>query len=117
MVKKLTSLKTDYVLRALMVPAGKHAIEFKLEPSAYINGVKISKFFSWVMILLLLGTIGWQIKKSLETSLKKLMDNSAEIKVLALMPYKFLPAKLGGQKHFALFFKFFLLLYLPLVLV
>jgi len=35
------------------------------------------------------------------------MGNSPEIKVLALMPYKFLPAKLGGQKHFALFFKFF----------
>lgn len=35
------------------------------------------------------------------------MANTDETKVLALMPYKFLPAKLGGQKHFALFFKFF----------
>jgi hypothetical protein len=35
------------------------------------------------------------------------MVNTGEIKVLALMPYKFLPAKLGGQKHFAIFFKFF----------
>jgi len=35
------------------------------------------------------------------------MGNPGEIKVLALMPYKFLPAKLGGQKHFAIFFRFF----------
>ncbi|MGG9964527.1 glycosyltransferase [Ferruginibacter sp. SUN106] len=35
------------------------------------------------------------------------MVNTEEIKVLALMPYKFLPAKMGGQKHFALFVKFF----------
>jgi len=35
------------------------------------------------------------------------MGNPGEIKVLALMPYKFLPANLGGQKHFAIFFRFF----------
>jgi len=35
------------------------------------------------------------------------MDNTEEIKVLTLISYKFLPAKLGGQKNIALFFKFF----------
>lgn len=35
------------------------------------------------------------------------MDNTSEIKVLTLISYKFLPAKLGGQKNIALFFKFF----------
>ena len=35
------------------------------------------------------------------------MTKPGEIRVLTLMPYKFLPPKLGGQKHFAFFFKFF----------
>lgn len=35
------------------------------------------------------------------------MNNSGEIRVLTLAPYKFLPAKLGGQKNIALFYKFF----------
>ncbi|GAB2821398.1 hypothetical protein [Ferruginibacter profundus] len=63
--KKTDIIKTDYVLRALMLPAGKHSIEFKLEPAAYINGSKLGVFFTWLMIALLIGTIGWEIKKTL----------------------------------------------------
>jgi hypothetical protein len=35
------------------------------------------------------------------------MNNTGEIRVLTLIPYKFLPAKLGGQRNIALFFKSF----------
>ena len=35
------------------------------------------------------------------------MDSTRQIKVLTLISYKFLPAKLGGQKNIALFFQFF----------
>lgn len=35
------------------------------------------------------------------------MTKKEEIKVLTLISYKFLPAKMGGQKNIALFFKFF----------
>jgi len=63
--KKTDVIKANYVLRALMLPAGKHTIEFKLEPQAYINGVKVSKFFIWLMIAVLIGTIAWEVKKSL----------------------------------------------------
>ncbi len=62
--KKTDIIKANYVLRALMVPAGKHNIEFKLEPRAYINGVKLTKFFTWLLIAILLGTIAWEIKKA-----------------------------------------------------
>ncbi|MBP6431837.1 MAG: YfhO family protein [Ferruginibacter sp.] len=66
--KKTDILKANYVLRALMLPAGKHSIEFKLEPQAYINGAKISKFFVWLLIALLIGTIGWEIRKRVRSS-------------------------------------------------
>ncbi len=62
--KKTNIIKANYVLRAVMLPAGKHDITFKLEPQAYINGVTISNIFKWIMIILLIGTIVWQIKKS-----------------------------------------------------
>ncbi len=62
--KKTDIIKANYVLRALMLPAGKHTIVFKLEPVAYITGSKITVFFVWVMIALLVGTIAWEIKKS-----------------------------------------------------
>ena len=65
MEKKVDIIKANYVLRALMLPAGKHNIEFKLEPAVYITGVKISIFFKWLMIALLIGTIAWEMKKSL----------------------------------------------------
>lgn len=72
--KKTDIIKANYVLRALMIPAGKHQIVFKLEPSVYITGSKITTFFVWVMIALLIGTIGWQIKKSLGNKTVKAND-------------------------------------------
>lgn len=61
--KKVDIFKVNYVLRALMVPAGKHNIEFKLEPHAYITGAKVNRFFIWILLALLAGTIIWEAKK------------------------------------------------------
>ena len=62
--KKTDVLKANYVLRALLLPAGKHTIEFKIEPVAYFTGSKINRFFIWVLMVLLAGTIIWEAKKS-----------------------------------------------------
>ena len=61
--KKTDVLKANYVLRALLLPAGKHIIEFKLEPYAYITGSKINRFFIWLLLALLAATIIWEAKK------------------------------------------------------
>ncbi len=47
--------RVNYVLRAMIVPAGKHKIDFKFEPKVYVVGEKISLASSVLLILLVLG--------------------------------------------------------------
>jgi hypothetical protein len=55
--------RVNYVLRGMIVPAGKHLVEFKFEPRAYNIGEKVSFASSLLVILLVLGFIGFEIKK------------------------------------------------------
>lgn len=55
--------RVNYVLRALEVPAGEHAIEFRFEPKAYTIGNKVTFASSWLMALVLLGCVGWTIQQ------------------------------------------------------
>ncbi|MEJ0055801.1 MAG: YfhO family protein [Bacteroidota bacterium] len=59
---KAPILRADYVLRALEVPAGKHVIEFKFEPKPYVIGNKITMASGWVLLLVLLASLGWSFK-------------------------------------------------------
>ncbi len=54
----------DYVLRSLIVPAGKHTIEFKFEPKVIQTGSTIVLFSSIGMLLLLIGGIYFERKKN-----------------------------------------------------
>jgi hypothetical protein len=51
--------KADYVLRAMVIPAGKHTIDFKFEPQVFYTGSTLTTIGSWIIILLVLGYIGW----------------------------------------------------------
>lgn len=50
---KVPIMKVNYVLRGMVVPAGKHVISFRFEPSMYFLGRTISLYSSWVVIILL----------------------------------------------------------------
>lgn len=52
--KEAPHIQTDYVLRGMIIPAGKHQIEFKFEPGSYYVGNKVS-LASSVLLLLAIG--------------------------------------------------------------
>jgi len=53
--KQTDIAKVNYVLRAIMVPAGEHTIEFKFEPKSHQTGWTITTITSILMVLLLLA--------------------------------------------------------------
>jgi len=59
--QKKPYLRTDYILRAIRIPAGKHAIEFKFEPEKYYTRQKIALASS----LILFGFLGFSIYNTL----------------------------------------------------
>ncbi|MFA5974174.1 MAG: YfhO family protein [Lentimicrobiaceae bacterium] len=68
--KSAPYFRADYVLRAMIVPAGNHVIEFKFEPQVYKTGEKISLASSILLVLIALGSIGFMIKRKSDTSPK-----------------------------------------------
>ena len=55
--------RVNYVLRGMLVPAGKHLVEFKFEPRVYSIGEKVSFGSSLLVILLIIGFAVFEVKK------------------------------------------------------
>lgn len=62
--QKVPHFRVNYVLRAMVVPAGSHQIEFRFEPKAYFVGEKVSYAGSSIIILLLAGFLFMEYRKS-----------------------------------------------------
>jgi len=65
-----THFRTDYVLRGMLLAAGRHTIEFKFEPQVVKTGSMLSLISTIVMLLLLIGGIWFENKKSNQDPLK-----------------------------------------------
>ncbi|HKK40930.1 MAG TPA: hypothetical protein VJ963_00885, partial [Bacteroidales bacterium] len=57
----VSHLRADYILRALPVSAGEHTIEFDFVFEPFEKGEKISLAGSFLVLLILLGGLGYQI--------------------------------------------------------
>jgi hypothetical protein len=63
--EKMPHFRANYVLRAMVVPAGKHLVEFRFEPRVYRVGERVSFASSLLVILLAVGYGVVEIRKKL----------------------------------------------------
>ena len=56
-------IRANYVLRALEIPPGKHTIRFHFAPTSYRLGNAVTVGASVLLLLALLGSIGWSFKQ------------------------------------------------------
>jgi hypothetical protein len=61
--KETPIMRADYALRAIVVPAGKHSIEFKFDPQVVKTGSVITLISSIGMLFLLVGGVYFEKKK------------------------------------------------------
>ena len=57
--KEVPILRVNYVLRALQISSGKHVVEFLFQPKAYLIGNKVTMASSWLLLVLVAGSLGW----------------------------------------------------------
>lgn len=57
-----TYFRVNYTLRGMMIPEGKHVIEYKFEPKSYYTGETIALIGSILLILVFLVIAGREIK-------------------------------------------------------
>jgi hypothetical protein len=66
--KKAEHIKVDYLLRGMPVPAGRHTIEFRFEPSSYYTGWKLAFWLNIFLCILALGGIAVEVLKKKKTA-------------------------------------------------
>jgi hypothetical protein len=60
---KADYVRTNYVLRGMSLPAGKHSIEFRFEPKAYKTGNMLALWASIIGFIVLIAAIVMNVRK------------------------------------------------------
>lgn len=64
--KEVPIMEADYVLRAVILPDGKHQVEFKFHPNSYFMGNKVSLASSILLLLAMAGYLFINLKSKKE---------------------------------------------------
>ncbi|WP_303312435.1 YfhO family protein [Hymenobacter sp. BT730] len=64
--KLVPHMRANYVLRALPMPAGKHIIDFKFEPTSYKMGNTVSLISSVILILAMVAALVYALRQKPE---------------------------------------------------
>lgn len=62
--KETPHFRANYVLRAMRVPAGKHKIEFKFEPTFYQTGQTLALVSSVILLLAFVGGMVYEYRRT-----------------------------------------------------
>ncbi len=62
--KEVSILRANYILRALVIPAGQHVIELHFQPDAYLIGNKVTLIASWLLLIIVVGCVGWSWRRN-----------------------------------------------------
>ena len=60
--EEVPHFRVNYILRAMVLPPGEHTIDFRFEPRSYFTGKKIAAASSYLLLILMLGAIGWEVR-------------------------------------------------------
>jgi hypothetical protein len=60
--KETPIIRANYVLRAMLLPAGSHKVEMKFEPKSYYTGEKVALASSLLILLLFAGGVFMEFK-------------------------------------------------------
>jgi len=61
--KESTIIQTNYVLRGLAIPAGKHQIRFEFKPASYYESKKAATVSSALIWILLIAAVAGSFRK------------------------------------------------------
>jgi hypothetical protein len=65
--EEVPHFRANYILRAMVLPPGEHMVDFRFEPRSYFAGKKIAATSSYILLILMLGAIGWEIRNRRKT--------------------------------------------------
>jgi len=61
--KETPILKSNYLLRSIVIPAGSHTVKFEFKPESYYSNIIYAQICEWLSILLILILIGTWVKE------------------------------------------------------
>jgi hypothetical protein len=65
--KEEPHFRANYILRAMALPAGKHAVEFRFEPTSFYTANKVSLAGSLLLILAIAGYVLFELREKMKS--------------------------------------------------